>query len=95
MQTKQPALPEATQNTAAENHALNGVIRNYVRAYALWHGRPKPARRFGFSRHTLRRCLEQGHLGHSLLGAVTKAVVDAPDTVVAAARAMTASRQIR
>ena len=95
MQTRQPALPEAPQDTATEAPDLDGAIRNYVLAYAPWPGSPQAARRLGVSRPTLRRFLEQGHLGHSLLGAVTKAVVDAPDTVVAAARAMTASRQIR
>ena len=94
MQTKQPTLPEAPQDTATEAPDLDGAIRNYVLAYAPWPGRPQAARPLGVSRHTLRRFLEQGHLGHSLLGAVTKAVA-APDTVVAAARAMTASRQIR
>ena len=100
MQTKQPAWSEATQNAAAENHALNDAIRGYVLAYALWHGQPQTARRLGAfrhtaSRHTLWRCLERGHAGHSPLEAMTKAVGDTPDAVVAAAWAMTASRHIR
>ncbi len=95
MRTRQPAWPEATQDTATEAPDLDGAIRNYVLAYAPWPGRPQAARRLGVSRHTLRRCPERGHPGHSLLGMVTKAVVYAPDTMAAAARAMTASRQIR
>lgn len=95
MRTRQPALPEATQNTATNNPALNDAIRGYAPACAPWRGRPKAARRFGVSRHTLWRCPDRGHPGHSPLGAVAKAVVYAPDTMAAAARTMTASRQIR
>ena len=84
MQTKTPATPATTRNTAAENPALNEAIRRYVRAYALWHGRPQAARHFGVSRHTLWRFLERGHLGRSLPGAVTGAVGDDPQAVDAA-----------
>ena len=39
----------------AESHDddLDYAIRDYVRTYALWHGRAKAAETFGVSRHTL------------------------------------------
>ena len=89
------SLPEATQNTAAENPAPNDVIYGYVLAYAPWPGSLGSVRHLGVSRHTLWRCLERGHPGHSQLGAVTKAVGDTPNTVVAVAWVMIARRQIR
>ena len=48
-----------------ESHGddLDYAIRDYVRTYALWHGRAKAAETFGVSRHTLWRCLERGRLG--------------------------------
>ena len=91
MQTKQPATPEPTQNTAAENPDLNEAIRNYVRAYALWHGRPQAAQRFGVSRHTLWRFLERGHLGRSLPRAVADAVGNNPEDVDAATEELVAN----
>ncbi len=84
MQTENPGTPENTRNTSAEDHDLNDAIRSYVRAYALWHGRPQAARRFGVSRHTLWRFLERGHLGRSLPSAVTGAVGDDPQAIYAA-----------
>lgn len=63
--------------------------------YALCRSRPQAAQHFGVSRHTLCPCLERGYLGYSSIGAVFMAVGKAPDTVVAVAWAMTASRQIR
>ena len=74
---------------------LNSAIRDYVRTYVLWHGRPQAAQHFGVSRHTLWRCLERGRLGKSLPRAVTKAVGDNPDAIAAAAWAMTASRKLQ
>ena len=80
-----------------ESHGddLDYAIRDYVRTYALWHGRAKAAETFGVSRHTLWRCLERGRLGKSLPRAVIKTVGEAPGVIEAAAWAMTASRQIR
>ena len=74
---------------------LDHAIRDYVRTYVLWHGRAKAGETFGVSRHTLWRCLEQGHLGKSLPRAVIKAAGDNSDAIAAAAWAMTASRRIR
>ena len=93
MQTKQPATPEPTRKTDAENPDLNDAIRNYVRAYALWHGRPQAAQRFGVSRHTLWRFLERGHRGRSLPRAVTGTVGNDPQSVNAATDELVAAAQ--
>ena len=74
---------------------LDDAIRDYVRTYALWHGKSQAARHFGVSRHTLWRCLEQGCLGKSLPRAVIKTVGDDPDVIEAATWAMTAVRRIQ
>ncbi len=91
MQTKMPATPEKTQNTAAENPDLEEAIRSYVRTYALWYGRPQAARYFGVSRHTLWRFLERGHLGRSLPHAVTGAVGDSPQAIETATQELVAN----
>ena len=78
METKNPGKLEPTRNTTAENPDMNDAIRNYVRAYALWHGRPQAARHFGVSCHTLGRFMEWGHLGRSLPKAVGNTVGDEP-----------------
>ena len=95
MQTKQPESPAPANETTADNGALADAIRRYVRAYALWHGRPQAAQRFGVSRHTLWRFLDLGHLGRSLPRAVTGAVGEDPEDVDAATQelAATARRQ--
>ena len=95
MQTKRPAVPAPTDYTTAEAVTLDDAIRDYVRTYALWHGRPQAARHFGVSRHTLWRCLEQGHLGRSLPKAVTEAVGEDPDRIAAATWAMSTVRRIQ
>ncbi len=43
METKQPATPAQANDTTADAGALSDAIRRYVRAYALWHGRPQAA----------------------------------------------------
>ena len=88
MPTKQPATP---RNAAAENPSLNEAIHEYVRAYALWHGRPQAALRFGVSCHTLWRFLERGHLGRSLPRAVTGALGDDPQAIDAATEELIAT----
>ena len=93
METKNPATPETTRNTVSENPALDDAIRSYVRAYALWHGRPQAAQRFGVSRHTLWRFLERGHLGRSLPRAVTGAVGDDLQAIDAATEELVGTAQ--
>ena len=90
MQTKRPETP-APQDKTSDNGDLNDAIRNYVRAYALWHGRPQAAQRFGVSRHTLWRFLERGHLGRSLPRAVTGAVGEDPEDVDSATQELVAT----
>ena len=94
MTTKPPAMP-ASQDKTPDNGNLNYAIRDYVRSYALWHGRAKAAETFGVSRHTLWRCLERGRLGRALPRAVIKTAGDNPDAIVAVAWGMTASHQIQ
>ena len=93
MQTRIPAAPVPTRNTTSETTTLNDAIRDYVRAYALWHGRPQAAQRFGVSRHTLWRFLERGNLGRSLPRAVARAVGDDPQAIDAATEELVASAQ--
>ena len=95
MQTKQPESSAGTQNASTNEQALNDAIRDYVRTYALWHGRPQAAQRFGVSRHTLWSFLERGHVGRSLPRAVVKAVSDYPGAVAVAEWAVTAIRRIQ
>ena len=93
MQTKQLESPALTQHAAADELTLDDAIRDHVRAYALWHGRPQAAQRFGVSRQTLWRFLERGHLGRSLPRAVVKAVGDNPQAVNAATEELANSAQ--
>ncbi len=95
MPTKRPATPAWTDYTTTEELTLEDAIRDYVRTYALWHGRPQAARRFGVSRHTLWRCLERGHLGKALPKAVINAEGDDPHAIAAAAWAVSAVRRIQ
>ena len=43
MQTRQPETPALANDTAADEADLDNAIRDYVRTYALWHGRAKAA----------------------------------------------------
>ena len=94
MTTTNTSTPIPVEDEPSDDH-LNCAIRDYVRTYALWHGRVKAAETFGVSRHTLWRCLERGRLGKSLPRAVVKTVGDDPVAIEAAAWAMTASRKLQ
>ena len=94
MTTTNTSTPIPVEDEPSGDH-LNYAIRDYVRTYALWHGRVKAAETFGVSRHTLWRCLERGRLGKSLPRAVVKTVGDDPVAIEAAAWAMTAVRQVQ
>ena len=48
---------------APVDNDLGYAIRDYVRTYVSVRGRQKAMERFGVSRHTLWRFLDQGHLG--------------------------------
>lgn len=95
--TIQPATPAPTDAAAAtpDEITLDDAIRDYVRTYALWHGRPQAARHFGVSRHTLWRCLERGRLGRALPKAVSRTVGDDPHAIAAADGAMSPVRRIQ
>ena len=91
MSTKQPTIPSLAETTVKANPELNDAIRDYVRTYALWHGRPQAARHFGVSRQTLWRFLDRGHLGRSLPGAVVKTAGNSPESVNAATKELAAA----
>ena len=40
MTTKQPAAPAPTEAATPEVLTMDDAVREYVRTYALWHGRP-------------------------------------------------------
>ncbi len=73
---------EARVNGAAQAGAdLDGAVRDYVRTYAVLHGRPKAAETLGVSRHTLWRFLDRGHAGRAIPSAVLEQVGDRPEAV--------------
>lgn len=90
-----PASPDQTPNSGARNATLEDAIRDKVRTQVLWHERRKTMEKFSVSPHTLGRFLERGGMVRSLPWAVTKTIGENPDTIEAAARAMTAVRQIQ
>ena len=77
MQAKNLATLAPTNDTGRQDPALNDAVRDYVRPYALWHGRPQAAR---LSRHSLWWFMERGRLGRSLPGrwATPSATTPAP-----------------
>ncbi len=95
MKAKPPEPPARIEHNTQDESTLDDAIRDYVRAYALWHGRPQAVRHFGVSRHTLWRCLDRGRLGRALPRAVINAVGADPDVIQAATWAMTAVRQVQ
>ncbi len=69
-------------NGAAQGGAdLDEAVRDYVRTYAVLHGRPKAAETLGVSRHTLWRFLDRGHAGRAIPSAVLEQVGDRPEAV--------------
>ena len=95
MKAKPPEPPARTEHNTQDEPTLDDAIHDYVRTYALWHGKAKAAETFGVSRHTLWRYLERGRLGKSLPRAVIDAVGDDPELIRAATWAMTAVRRIQ
>ena len=87
--------PTRTLNgTAQAGPDLERAVRDYVRTYAVLHGRPKAAEAFGVSRHTLWRFLNQGHKGRSIpravlerVGGSARALDDAQERLILQARA--------
>ena len=91
MQTKTPTTPEHGSGKPRPPRRHPGLRADLP----LWHGRPQTARRFGVSRHTLWRFMEQGHLGRSLPKAMDNTVGDDRSTIAVAGRAVTTSRLIQ
>ncbi len=65
---------QAPGRGASQDRALEGAVREYVRAYDRQHGRRKTAEDLGVSRHTLWRFLERGHTGRAVPSAVMNKV---------------------
>ncbi len=70
------------------------MVRDYVRTYAVLHGRPRTADAFGVSRHTLWRFLNRGHQGRAItravlgrVGRTAQALDDARERLILQARA--------
>ena len=85
----------AELNGAAQAGAdLDEAVRDYVRTYAVLHGKPKAAETLGVSRHTLWRFLDRGHAGRAIPSAVlervgksAEALEDAEERLILQARA--------
>ena len=67
----EPRTQTVNGTTQAESD-LERAVRDYVRTYAVLHGRPKAAEALGVSRHTLWRFLQRGHQSR----AIPRAVMD-------------------
>ena len=83
-------------NSGPSGGGKPGPERRHPRLRArlcLWHVRPRAARPFGVSRHTLWRSLERGHLGRFLPRAVTGAVGDNPRALDGATKELVATAQ--
>ena len=65
---------QASNGAAQAGTDLEEAVRDYVRTYAVLHGRPKAAETLGVSRHTLWRFLQRGHTGRAISRAVMKRV---------------------
>ncbi len=65
---------QASNGAAQAGADLDGAVRDYVRTYAVLHGRPKAAEALGVSRHTLWRFLNRGHAGRAIPRAVLERV---------------------
>ena len=73
---------------------IKKAVRNYVRTYAVWHGRPKAAEDFGVSRHTLWRFLARGHTGRAIPRAVMDSVGRSVEEVEAARETLIAEARL-
>ena len=88
----EPRTQTVNGTTQAESD-LERAVRDYVRTYAVLHGRPKAAEALGVSRHTLWRFLQRGHQSRAIPRAVidkaghsVKEVEAARETLIAEAR---------
>ena len=82
-------------NGAAQTRAdLDEAVRDYVRTYAVLHGKPKAAEALGVSRYTLWRFLHRGHAGRAIpravlehVGGSAQALEDAEERLILQAQA--------
>ena len=93
MTTTDAGTPVQAEDEPADDN-LNYAIRDYVRTYVSVRGRQKALERFGVSRHTLWRFLDQGRMGRVLPRAVLNSVGESIEEVDAATWAIGASERI-
>ena len=75
-------LQAAKLNGAAQAGAdLERAVRDYVRTYAVLHGKSKAAEALGVSRHTLWRFLNRGHTGRAIPRAVLERVAGSAEAL--------------
>ena len=84
---------QASNGVTQAGTDLDGAVRDYVRTYAVLHGKPKAAEVLGVSRHTLWRFLKRGHTGRAIpravlerVGGSARALDDAKERLVLQAR---------
>ena len=65
---------QAPNGAAQAGSDLDESVRDYVRTYAVLHGKPRAAKALGVSRHTLWRFLHRGHMGRTIPHAVLERV---------------------
>ncbi|MCY4114595.1 MAG: replication-relaxation family protein [Chloroflexi bacterium] len=65
---------QASNGAAQAGADLDEAVRDYVRTYAVLHGKPKAAKALGVSRHTLWRFLHRGQAGRAIPRAVLERV---------------------
>ena len=85
---------QASNGAAQAGTDLDAAVRDYVRTYAVLHGKPKAAETLGVSRHTLWRFLDRGHTGRAIpravlerVGKSAEAVEDAEERLILQAQA--------
>ena len=75
---------QASNGVTQAGTDLDGAVRDYVRTYAVLHGKPKAAEDLGVSRHTLWRFLARGHTGRAIPRVVMDSVGRSVEEVEAA-----------
>ncbi len=75
---------QASNGAAQAGANLERAVRDYVRTYAVLHGKAKAAETLGVSRHTLWRFLARGHTGRAIPRAVMDSVGRSVEEVEAA-----------
>ena len=85
---------QASNGAAQAGADLDEAVRDYVRTYAVLHGKPKAAEALGVSRYTLWRFLHRGHVGRAIpravlerVGKSAEALEDAEESLILQARA--------